>query len=368
MILDLKEAECLKLLGLCRYIPVFLGKRYAGQVLYTDTTKHLLLLGLIKYTADGKCLKLTYFGNSVLRELGYTFSTDARSLNNGSRYIRRMLCAEINMLFHSAGIDIFSEKIKDLNRSEPCYIPFLNMRSAKNGAALSCARFAGIFRNGDTAYIAYYAVDDEIGVHVSFEEGAFKPLAFSLEGVEYIKIIFAGNSLDALWKLLFSKKSKEKCKNQSEHFSQAFQKFAYNVHLFERNKNGTMQAQIIAVPDYRKKLAEYFCVGKTKLPPILGNCDGFHNGRPLIIAIDMELNRICKGIKQANKYSELEPYILCLNFQESFLFKYFQHMGIRKAQILPIGFEKVETGLNLKLKQFASEPARDTKGDYMVIK
>ena len=368
LIFDVKDAECLKLLGLCRYMPIFLGKRFSVQSLYSGTTKNLIEHGLIKYTVDGKCLKLTCFGRNALQDMGYVFSEDSRSMNSGSKYERRVMCAETNLMFYSAGVDIFSENIKKLNGSKSCYIPFLNMRSAKGGESLSGARFAGILKSGNIAYVIYYVnSDDEIGLHISFEELAFKPLVTNLEGVDYTKIIFAGNSLEELESIIF-KQNNGKCKNQSEPFSQAYEKFAYNIYMFERNKNGVMQAKIIAVPDYRKKLAQYFCVGKTALPPTLSYCDGFHKGSPLIIAVDMDLKRIYAAVKQAFAYSKLEPYILCLNFQENFLFNYLRHKEIPKAQILPIEFNKISAGLKLKANHFTNEPVRDKKGEYMTVR
>ena len=369
MILDQKDGECLKLIGLCRYLPVGLNKKYSNEAVYKDTITNLQERRLIKLTSDERCYKLTSVGKSTLQKIGYIFKEDARWVLGDKRYIRRQMCAEVNVMFHSAGINIFAEKTEELDKKNIGYIPLLSVRSKEAGASLSCAHMSGILKSGDTAYVVYYISDETDGVHVSFEESITKQLLSNIDSVKYTKIIFAGKSLEKLWKLIFETNTPKRLGNQMTPFALAYDKFTYNILFFAHSRYGALQTQIITTPNYRKQLADYFCKGKTEIPVSLSYCDGFYHDAPFIVAADMDLKRLRAALTQAEQYGNQEPAILCLDFQEKVLKQFLEYYKVRSAQIFALPFSEMKKGLSDMLKtELTNEPVRDKEGGCIRIK
>jgi hypothetical protein len=319
----------------------------------------------MKLTSDEQCYKLTSVGKGTLQEMGYTFKEDSRWVMGDKRYIRRKLCADINVMFHTAGIPIFAETARELK--EVGYLPLLSVRSSASGASLSCAQMAGLFRAGDTAYAVYYMSDE--GVHISFEESVINQLVNNMDGVQHTKIIFAGKSLEELWKRIFETSKPKKLGNYRIPFTQAFEKFTYNILFFPRSRYGVIQAQIVSVSNHRKRLADYFCKGKTEVPASLSYCDGFYRDAPFIIAVDMDLKRLRSALTQTEKYENHTPAILCLDFQEDTLKQFLAYHKIPAAQIFALPFSDVAKGLpDIPKLEYTNEPVRDKEGGCITVK
>jgi len=368
MILDQKDGELLKLVGLCRYLPVTLKNKYTNEALFKSTTDALREYGLIKLTTDKQCYKLTSIGRGVLQEMGFTFRADARSVvGDDPRYMRRMMCADINVMFHTAGVNVFTETAQELNKCEIGYLPLLNVRS-KERASLFAARMAGVFRGGDVAYAVYYMSDETEGVHIGFERSTLRQLTKGITGIKHTKIIFAGKSLEELWKLIFETKGPRRLPNETTPFALAYDDFVQNVLFVERSRNGALQAQILAAPDYRKKLADHFCRGRTSEPATLSHCDGFHKGVPVIIAADMDLKRLRAAIRQAEINWRTAPEILCLDFQERVLQRFLEYYNVPAARIYKLTFEEVTAMMpGIGKREFTNEPFRTVEGGCISV-
>jgi hypothetical protein len=350
-------------------MPVTLGRKFGEELMYVGVTKNLQEHGLIKQTVNRECYKLTGVGKGVLEEMGFSFAEDARTLSSGSRYTRRLLCAEINVLFHAAGIDVFAENLRALKQSRRAYLPSLNLRA--NGKAenpLAGARFAGILRSGDTAFVVYYTDGADGGLHRAFEGQVFEGLIANIHDVKHTKIIFTDKSLERLWTALSAPKDASRLRDQSVTFAKAFEEFPNSVCLLERTRDGVTQAKIMGIENYRARLAAYVCKDAPTVPRELSHCDGLPHGVPLIIAVDMDLKRIFAALAQAAAVGR-EPHILCLDFQDKILRRFLSDNGTKRAQTMPIGVDTIQACFSeFNQTEYANEPCQNTKGGYISVR
>jgi len=350
-------------------MPTTFSKKYSNKVILKTTVGNLQKFGLIRLTRDKQCYRLTSTGKGTLQEMGYEFKDDPRSVVCDTRYIRRKLCADVNVMFHTAGVNVFAETSAEVNQYNACYLPLLNVRSVEKGSSLSCAHMSGIFKSGETAYAVYYMNNEGDGAHVSFEENMINMLIKDMDGVKYTKIIFAGKSLEELWELIFETKVPKRLPNQSTPFAFAYDNFIYNILFFERTRNGALHAQVLAVQDYRKKIAGYFCGGKAELSVSLSYCDGLYKDAPVIVAVDMDLKRLRKAIMQSEAYGQNPPVILCLEFQEKMLNRFLQYYQIQAAQVYVLEFPELTAVLpELNVEEFTNEPVRDKDGGCISVR
>jgi hypothetical protein len=350
-------------------MPVTLGRKLGEELMYVGVTKNLQEHGLIKQTVNRECYKLTGMGRGVLEEMGFSFAEDARTRSSGSRYTRRLLCAEINVLFHVAGIDVFAENVQALRHARCAYLPSLSLRA--NGRAenpLAGARFSGILRSGDTAFVVYFTDDTDGGLHRAFEGQVFEGLIANVPDVKHTKIIFTGKSLERLWTALSAPTGDGRLRDQSITFAKAFEEFPNNVCLLERTRDGVTQAKIMAMENYRARLAAYMCQGKPDVPRALSHCDGLPHGVPLIVAVDMDLKHIYAALAQAAAYGR-EPHILCLSFQEKILRRVLSDNKIQRAQTMPIGADTIRACFaEFNRAACTNEPCPNTKGGYISVR
>jgi len=149
------------------------------------------------------------------------------------------------------------------------------------------------------------AVNDELAAfhnHTNF--GKDTQRAFLFVGASYADIIEELKVRD------------EKRDTKLIRYSEAYRGLHYPVHLLSCDETGAQQLQIMAVPDYRMKLAKLMLRSAYRPPPEDAPAwDAIYQNRPFVIGADMNLRRIDAAIASAKKRGCLPISLAALDAQ-----------------------------------------------------
>lgn len=319
MIFDRYDYEFLKLCGLCRYLPTGLQKRYDAPYFSGSVISNLREHGLVKTQSDRLSYKLTFEGRRILAEMGYNFSDDTRMDLKRPAYKRKLKNALWNITLSIAGIDVYNSKTRNL--AETGYISSLTLRADKNVRVLAGTRFLGILKIRDTAYIPYYLESEDDWIVPGYEREIFKSQIETIQGIKNIKLILTGNTLEELWSHIHPRTQSEKLPRGMKRFDTALEELGYEYLLVPFNRDGVVQLGFLKSYRNRERLAKAIGCDTTPIPN-LSECDGIIENTPYIIAIDFNVNRIVRALKQIELYNNiLVPKICCLTFQKNTVFR-----------------------------------------------
>lgn len=273
--------------------------------------QNLLSLGLIKLHERSKTLTITARGKALLHAVlegnipDMTFSYREAVIDRRIRLSRLMLTA------YTAGIDVFVTASKGIDERASMFLTAITRNRGHN--PWGSARVGAIAHLGNTYYAAHYvypglgrmAVNDELAAfhnHTNF--GKDTQRAFLFAGASYADII------DEL------KVRDEKRDTKLIRYSEAYRGLRYPIHLLSCDETGARQLQIMAVPDYRVKLAKLMLRSAYRPPPEDAPAwDAIYQGRPFVIAADMNLRRIDAAIANAKKRGCLPISLAALDAQ-----------------------------------------------------
>ena len=163
-------------------------------------------------------------------------------------------------------------------------------------------RFSGIGRIGGTAYAVHFIDNGRMcySTELRLLQNAIHPYGC------HAGLIFARHSYLEAARLLASPPPEEKTRNDSVTYREAYEKTSLPVHLLECSDTGAFQLRIMALDDYRPKMAELL-LGKGYQPPDprIPNSDGLlSDGKarlPFVVAVDMDLKRIDRAYRAARE-------------------------------------------------------------------
>lgn len=152
----------------------------------------------------------------------------------------------------------------------------------------------------------------------------------------YIKIILTGDTLEELWKTVHPVREGEELKRGMRRFDRALEEIGCDYLFVPSNREGVAQLEIMKVWRYREKIAEALGCNTDKQSN-LSECDGFKDNHPYIIAIDFNIKRILRALKQIEKYdAESEPRICCFPFQKKTMFKLLSKYDAPKSLVVTL--------------------------------
>ena len=336
MVFDKYDYEFLKLCGLCRYLPVGLAGRYDAPYFSGSVISNLREHGFIKTQSDRLSYKLTFAGREILAEMGHTFPDDTRMDLKRPAYKRKLKNALWNITLSLAGIDVYSNKTHELAEMETGYISSLTLRADKNIRVLAGTRFLGILRIRDTVYIPYYLESEDDWIVPGYEREIFKSQIEAMKGIKKIKLILTGNTLEELWLHIHPRTQGEKLPRGMKRFDTALEELGYEYLLVPFNREGVVQIGFLKSYRNRERLAK--AIGcETKQIPYLSECDGTIGNTPYVIAIDFNVTRIVRALKQIEMYDNtLVPKICCLPFQKSTIFRLLKRYHCQRCVVMTI--------------------------------
>ena len=367
MIFDTIDFEFLKLCGLCRYIPVNQCKRYIFPTLSTEVITNLQEHGLIKMLSDGKSYKLTKRGRDTLAETNVILSKEARASINKNSYINKLKNAHLNIVLHVAGINVYYSSARELAGIDCGYMSSLMTRVETK--TLSCAKFLGILKLAETAYIPYYIESDDTWVYPKFEAESIRSQVDDIKDVKDIRIVLVGETLEELWDITTKTAKKGINVKGQTPIGSALEEIGSEHLLIPLGREGVLQLKVMSAFRYRERIAESIGCVKCNISE-LPDCDGFVDKHPCIIALDFNVNRIERALKQIKRYNKnLVPMLWCFAFQKNTMFKLIQKYFKSKAYVLVIkryDIEQIFTELKTD-NGLVRTPVKTERGDYVVV-
>ena len=287
----------------------------------TETEReNLITLGLIKRHQRSDTLLLTNSGRAFLQA---ALEGDVPNLTlsyHDAAIERRVRLSALMMIAYHAGINVFTITANSLAEPSTLFITAITRSRGHN--PWGSARVGAIAHLGSTYYAVHYiysgigrmAVNDELAAfhnHTNF--GKDTQRAFLFAGASYADIIEELKVRD------------EKRDTKLIRYSEAYRGLHYPVHLLSCDETGARQLQIMAVPDYRMKLAKLMLRSAYRPPPEDAPAwDAIYQNRPFVIGADMNLRRIDAAIASAKKRGCLPISLSC------------DETGARQLQIMAV--------------------------------
>ena len=292
------DCDFLRLCGLCRYIPTDLHERFNSIIFRKEVISYMQEYKFIKMQSDKKSFKLTEKGRKVLGDMSWCFKQDARMNINRNGYKRKIDGAKLTILLHLAGINVFCETLRQLNKSEIGYIVKTEIYNEYERKPLTNSRFLGLLKIYDTVYVPYYVEGYDDWLLPDYERETFMRLINEMHNVRNVKIMLVGESLMDLYQnVVCCDYPLEKLDRGKQYFRNALKKLRMDEVWVPLNQVGVLQMNIMTIPDYKERVVK--ALGATEPPPEYNLCDGICKNCPIIISLDMNYRRILPAIKQA---------------------------------------------------------------------
>lgn len=306
-VMSVRDMDVLRLLCWCQNVrPDDLSS------ISTETEReNLITLGLIKRHQRSDTLLLTNSGRAFLQA---ALEGDVPNLTlsyHDAAIERRVRLSSLMMTAYHAGINVFTITANSLAEPSTLFITAITRSRGHN--PWGSARVGAIAHLGSTYYAVHYiysgigrmAVNDELAAfhnHTNF--GKDTQRAFLFAGASYADIIEELKVRD------------EKRDTKLIQYSEAYRGLHYPVHLLSCDETGARQLQIMAVPDYRMKLAKLMLRSAYRPPPEDAPAwDAIYQNRPFVIGADMNLRRIDAAIASAKKRGCLPISLAALDAQ-----------------------------------------------------
>ena len=320
MVFDMRDFGVLMLCGVCRYLPTALAKYFDSPFFDVRLLRTLRNHNLIKIQSNNLSYKLTYTGCEVLAEMGYTFPQDKRLDIKKESYRRKLRNALFNVTLFLAEINIFYDSSLSLANKNIGYVSSLMVRADNRIKPLAGTRFLGILKIADTAYVSYFVDNKDDWIVPNYEREIYSAQISVMGNIKKTQIILAGISLEELWKNVFPKVQSEPHSNGCKCFDIALEELGSDFLLVPTDSNGVLQMSILQIAGYRDRILRVLECTKD-VPEELFECDGIKDNIPYIIALDMNVNRIVRALRQVERFDKnAVPKIYYLPFQEEVIF------------------------------------------------
>ena len=254
---------------------------------------NLLCLGLIQYHENSGAFTLTRKGRSflqkimVLPNLTKSYHKDAVE--------RRLRLTNLALAAYKGTANIFLTAPEEL--SDPPTL-FLSAITRGRGAnPWGSTRVAAIAHLGDLFCAVHYVCPGIGKLALTDELAAFSNQTARFPGAKRA-FIFAGESYkDILTELEADTQTDTKLIS----YGGAYRCLQLPVHLLSCDDTGAVQLQIMAQPDYRTRLARAALKEAYQPPPLdVPTWDAIYQGRPFVVAADMDLRRLDAAIQAAH--------------------------------------------------------------------
>lgn len=362
MMLTDTELEMLKLCALGRFVPCSVAGKYDLPELRVSILNSFVRNGYLKIVkGEQKCYRLTRRGRDILYNAGYIYPDDSRPRKEGAIFKRRIINAEINALLFGAGIDIYAGTVEELSKSKCAYISSLTIRSLTKSKVLAGTRFYGILRMRDTAFVVYYVDNEHNAVFPNYEEQTFLNIISGIDDIKHIAVMLVCKDLKEIAEIVYPDVI-TKLNGGYVSFAELMNKWKYDFYILPLNRDGQLQMRVGSVEGLRESIAERF--GRKEM----NYYDAVSEDRAFIIATDMNVTRIQKGLEQTI-YDGYTPHIICMPYQRAV----YQKMAVRiqypkmmKLTVLNKGklIEQFPILNNIKEN---IKPATDVNGKYIYV-
>ena len=292
----------------------------------------LFKTGYISISRSKQYLKLSQKGFDYLADQGYAYDTAAKRAYVGSPTLRRRLeVSEIMLTALRAGIDVLRDHV-DALRDQPVFYPAFDLRTGDINV-MGNANCAGFGHWGNKAYMLHYVSPESCGMYLINELGILHKLSsvFAPNLSTPTAMILAGPSYQRVYEQLHDTKlTKRHGSRGFTDFSEIYRRADLPIHLLSNDETGAMQLALMRYPDYNEKIARV-AFGKQWNPhdSQIREADGSVGGNPLVIASDMNIQRVGRVCAAARRFGKTKVMIAAFQSQmEGLLFQVFPPDGV----------------------------------------
>ncbi len=327
MILSQRDVDVLKLLCWCQFI----RPRDLSGVVTEAERRNLVGLGLARIHEKSGAMLLTSKGERLLESLFGGAVPQMSRAYHAPLVERRIRVSRMAVTAYHSGVDIFTLAPEELEDPASLFLPAITRGKGSN--PWGSTRVAGIVRLGDSLYAMHY-VCPGIGKLALMDELA----AFSNQTAHFRDMgrafIFAGSSYREVLSELERPAGREDTKLLS--YGGAYRCLQLPIHLLSCDSTGAVQLQIMAVPDYRRKLTQAALKGQYRPPPDdAPEWDAMFQGAPFVLAADMDLRRIDAALRSAKAEGYSQITMAALEGQaKQILFPRFRDTGLARVFVL----------------------------------
>ena len=292
MVFSTSDIELLRLLRWCRYIAP------ADLSLFDERTiSNLKVLKLIRSQRSSKYLTLTGKGNDFIESMFTDVPERMPVSYKKVDALRRVRVSKIALTAYAAGFSVFTNSLLCLEEKSSYFLPTLMRGNSANPWGNS--RIAALLRLGDTLYAAHF-VCPNIGDMLLIDElNAFMNNTARIENVRRA-FIFAGTSYENILEELDQPVGRGSTRYVS--YADALRQIEIPVHLLPCDATGAMQLRLMEIQDYRQELSRAALKGQYTPPPSdVLSWDAMFEGKPFVVAADMDLRRIEAAIQVAKE-------------------------------------------------------------------
>lgn len=273
--------------------------------------ENLMTLGFIKQHRRSDTLLLTNSGRSFLQVVLEGAVPNLTLSYHDAAIERRVRLSKLVLTAYHSGVDVFTTSVNSMTERSTLFLTAITRERGRN--PWGSARVSAIAHLGDIYYAVHYvypgigrmAVNDELAAfhnHTNF--GKDTQRAFLFAGPTYMDIIEELKERD------------EKRDTKLIRYGEAYRGLRYPIHLLSCDETGARQLQIMAVPDYRVKLAKLMLRSAYCPPPEDAPAwDAIYQNRPFVVGADMNLRRIDAAIAGAKKRGCLPISLAALDGQ-----------------------------------------------------
>ena len=321
MIFSVREIDVLRLLYWCQNI----RPDDLSSISTKAERENLLALGFIKLHEKSNTLTITANGKAFLHVVLEGAVPNLTISYREEIIKRRIRLSQIVLTAYFAGVDIFTTAASSMAGRAALFLTAITRGRGHNPWGSS--RVGAIAHLGGVYYSTHYvcpnigrmAINDElVAFHNHTNFGKDTQRAFIFAGQTY------GDVIEEL------KVRDEKKGTKLISYGEAYRSLTYPIHLLSCDQTGSLQLQIMAVPNYRENLARLMLKSAYHPPPKdVPAWDALYKGRPFVIGVDMNLRRIDAAIKIAKKRECLPMSLAALDGQgDSVLLSRYKDTGL----------------------------------------
>lgn len=263
---------------------------------FQDTTvQNMIDIGLVRQHKNSGVLALTKKGHQYLTASNVPCPDYCPLSYRADLLQRRLRIANTTMTAYRARLKLFAAELSDLVQGYSLYLPHISRGRERN--IWGSSRISAVFRLDNCCYSTYSVYPGVGRLNLEDEE---KILSNCVSQSRSSKRAFflAGDSYPSI--LTEVERKNKKNEGRLISYKEMWERSSSPVHLLSCDDTGAVQLQIMAQPDYRTRLARAALKEAYQPPPLdVPVWDAIYQGRPLVIAADMDLRRLDAAIQAA---------------------------------------------------------------------
>lgn len=286
---------------------------------------------LIRRHRTSGALTLTVEGNDFLDKYFDDLPENIPLAYKPADTLRRIRLAQLTLTAYRAGLTINAKDLLSLQSNGTFFLPSVMRKRGMN--PWSNSRVGALLRLSDQLCAAHYVCPDIGSILLTEELNTFTNNTAQIKNIRR-SFLFAGESYETILAAL--KETPSEKDNQLVSYADAYRKLRLPVHLLPCNDTGALQLQIMATPNYRKRLTRAALKAQyTEAPKEQPEWDAMFHGMPFVMAADMDFKRLGAAIKAARAVGQKQVALACLEEQaRTVYFPYYRDKGLARVFIL----------------------------------